>query len=272
MSDPAPLVAVTAGLRPGPDEHPGRRVVLEEGYLAGVRAAGALPLVLAPVLTAAEVRDLVGRAGGLLLTGGVDLDPGLYGEEPAGARDVWPERDAMETAALEAALELGLPVFAICRGLQLLDVRFGGTLWQDLPSGRPSEVDHDRSGPDASRPVHGVRIGEPEVLADALGVPSLRTNSSHHQAIREVGVGLEPVAWSEDGLVEAVELRGRSGAGPVAGVQWHPERMLDEPTGTNRGLFEWFGRAVREAVARRACGPGAASHGATDRSAGRAAV
>ncbi|HKK26778.1 MAG TPA: gamma-glutamyl-gamma-aminobutyrate hydrolase family protein [Gemmatimonadota bacterium] len=251
MSGRKPLVAVTGAVRPGSEEHPGRRVVVEEGYLDGVRVAGGLPLILGPTLSPDETRDLVRRTDGLLLTGGEDLAPSLYGQEPHGAKAVSPERDAMELAALETALEEGIPVLAICRGLQLLDVHFGGSLWQDLPSERPSEVNHDRPGPDASRPVHAIRVGEPEILEGVFENLSMRTNSSHHQAIHDLGRDVEAVAWSEDGLVEAIELRGRPGGAPVVGVQWHPERMLDERTGTNRRLFEWFGRAVAGAAGRR---------------------
>jgi len=251
VSEGLPLVAVSAAVHPGTETHPGRRVVVEEGYLDGVRAAGALPLILSPTLEPDAVRATLERADGLLLTGGEDLAPALYGQDSHGAHDVSPERDAAEVAALEAALELGLPVLAICRGFQLLDVHFGGSLWQDLPTDRPSEVDHDRPGPDASRPVHAIRVGEPEVLTGVFEKLSMRTNSSHHQAIHDLGRDVEAVAWSEDGLVEAIELRGRPGGAPVVGVQWHPERMLDERTGTNRRLFEFFGRAVARAAGRR---------------------
>jgi len=251
MTAGRPFIAVTAGWRDGPAAHPGRRVVLEQGYLEAVRAAGALPLVLDPGLEPDELRALVGRASGLLLTGGEDVAPALYGQAPNGASDVSPERDRVEVGALDAALAAGLPVLAICRGIQLLDSHLGGTLWQDLPSEPGDDVGHDRVGPDASRPVHAIRIAAGSLLGEALGELPEAVNSSHHQGLRVVAPGLEASAWAGDGLVEAVERRGEDGRGPVLGVQWHPERLLGRPDGASRRLFAWFGREVRTAAGRR---------------------
>lgn len=255
----APLVAVTAAWMEGPAEHPGRRVWLDQGYLEGVRVAGALPLVLGPGLEPAEIDAMVARCAGLLLSGGEDVDPALYGEAIEGSVDVSPERDAVEGRALDAALAEGLPVLAICRGFQFLNVHRGGSLWQDLPSRRPGEVDHERAGPDVARPVHAVRVAEGSLLAEVLGATSFRTNSTHHQGLRAPGRGMVPVAWAEDGLVEAAELRASppdgdpaASAAPVLAVQWHPERRLGDPEGGSRRLFEWFGRAVRAAAGRAA--------------------
>jgi putative glutamine amidotransferase len=248
-SPPGLLVAVTTGWIAGSAEHPGRRVAIDQTYLEGVRVADCLPLVLGPGLGGSEVRELVGRSAGLLLTGGDDIDPGLYGQAPAGAKKVSPERDAMEVEALEAALEGGLPVLAICRGIQLLNVHLGGDLWQDLPSQRPGEVEHDVAGEGASRPVHSVTLAEGSILTRALGTTSLRTNSTHHQGVRRMGRGLVETARAEDGLVEAVELRRGADSAPVVGVQWHPERLLAEASGSARRLFAWFGEAVTRAAA-----------------------
>jgi len=244
----APLVAVTAAWSEGPAEHPGRRVWLEQGYLEGVRAAGALPLVLGPGLEPDEVEEVLARSSGLLLTGGEDVDPALYGEAPEGAVDISPERDAMEARALDAALAAGLPVLAICRGFQFLNVHLGGDLWQDLPSQRPGDTDHERAGPDVARPVHAVRAADGSLLAEVMGATAFRTNSTHHQGLRSPGRGLVEVAWTGDGLVEAVELRRPAARAPVLAVQWHPERRLPDPEGGSRRLFEWFGEAVRAAA------------------------
>jgi putative glutamine amidotransferase len=262
----APLVAVTAGWMEGPAEHPGRRVWLEQGYLEGVRAAGAHPVLVGPGLGPDDVDARMARCSGLFLTGGEDVDPALYGEAVAGALDPSPERDAVEVRALDAALAAGLPVLAICRGFQLLNVHLGGSLWQDLPTQRPGAVDHERIAADVARPVHALRVEEGSLLAEVLGATTFRTNSTHHQGLRAPGHGLVPVAWAEDGLVEAVELRawnadvvlpvaagsaapdgsaGPGGVPPVLAVQWHPERRLGDPEGGSRRLFEWFGRAVR---------------------------
>ena len=131
--------------------------------------------------------------------------------------------------------------------MQLLNVVLGGSLHEDLRGNGFTDIDHDRTGNAISRHVHDVRLNGIERLAGVFRSEQFRTNSTHHQAIRDLGEGLEAVAWSDDGLVEAVEYRGERTRAWVAGVQWHPERMLDERTGTNRRLFERFGQAVREA-------------------------
>jgi len=238
------LIAVTAPVRDSDIGMP--RVVLEAGYLKAVRVAGGLPLVLSS-LDDEETRErLLGLAAGLLLTGGEDVDPARYGQAPDGARTVSPERDAMELALLERAFDSRMPILAICRGIQILNVALGGTLYQDLFTQRGQEIDHDRYR-EFDGHIHSVRTGEPLFLADVFEAEEFVQNSAHHQGIRELSPQLEAVAWAPDGLVEAVEYRA-VGAAWTCGVQWHPERKIEESTGTNLRLFRVFGQEVRRAA------------------------
>ncbi|MFB6240531.1 MAG: gamma-glutamyl-gamma-aminobutyrate hydrolase family protein, partial [Gemmatimonadota bacterium] len=158
-------------------------------------------------------------------------------------RDVSPERDALEMAYAERALEREIPVLAICRGMQLLNVVRGGTLYQDLDVREGDTLSHDRfEMPD--RDIHSVRFEETRWLRGVVPGESVRTNSAHHQGVRTLGEGIRPVAWAEDGLVEAVEIGAEEGGAWTVGVQWHPERMLKGAEGLNANLFRRFGKEV----------------------------
>lgn len=239
MSDP--FIAVTAPVRDSDIGMP--RVVLEAGYLQAVRTAGALPLVLSALDDEATRERLLELASGLLLTGGEDVDPARYGQAPDGTRTVSPERDAMELALLERALERRMPALAICRGIQLLNVALGGTLYQDLYTQRGQEIDHDRYR-EFDGHIHAIHTGESVLLAEVFDVAEFVQNSAHHQGIRDLSPELTAVAWAPDGLIEAVEYRAE-GAAWTCGVQWHPERKIEDSSGANRRLFQVFGREAR---------------------------
>ena len=232
MSDP--FIAVTAPVRDSDIGMP--RVVLEAGYLQAVRTAGALD-------DEATRERLFGVASGLLLTGGEDVDPARYGQAPDGTRTVSLERDAMELALLERALERRMPALAICRGIQLLNVALGGTLFQDLYTQRGQEIDHDRYR-EFDGHIHAIHTGESVLLAEVFDVAEFVQNSAHHQGIRDLSPELTAVAWAPDGLIEAVEYRAE-GAAWTCGVQWHPERKIEDSSGANRRLFQVFGREAR---------------------------
>lgn len=233
----AALTAPTRTAETGVD-----RAVVDAGYLRGMRVAGLLPLVLSPLDDSETHSRLMDRAGALVLTGGEDVDPGLYGQKPDGARKVSPERDSMEFALLRSAIERGLPVLAICRGVQVLNVALGGSLYQDLATHFDDAIAHDRWN-ELDVSVHGVRPDTPELLKNVFNGSGSMQNSAHHQGIDRLADGLTPVAFAPDGLVEAVEYR--VAAAWTVGVQWHPERKIDRDDGVNRRLFEAFGDAVR---------------------------
>jgi gamma-glutamyl-gamma-aminobutyrate hydrolase PuuD len=204
-----------------------RAAVLPESYVELVAAAGGRPVLLPPPSTgpdgpAAGAAEVVAVLDGLVLTGGGDVDPAAYGEEPAPeVSGVNPVRDESEAALLAAALEADLPVLAICRGCQVLNVWLGGTLHQHLPD-VVGNLDH-RSAPYT---FGGVRVETvPGSVAAAVFGASPTVLCSHHQAIRDLGRGLVASARSADGVVEAVEL---PSARFVLAVQWHPEEDLDQ--------------------------------------------
>jgi putative glutamine amidotransferase len=207
-------------------------MVLNFEYMRSVSAAGGLPVVMAPE-PIETVPDLVARLDGLLVTGGPDIDPSLYGQEPDDdLGPTWPEVDRFEIAVVQEAERRELPVFAVCRGMQLLNVAHGGTLFQHLPDHVGDDVVHRRPSLDKTIPMHPVRIEPDSRLAAWLGRERAEVNSYHHQGPRDVGAGLRPVAWADDGVIEGLE------GGNSLGVQWHAEGMQQAPE--QRALFEAF--------------------------------
>ena len=241
------FVAVTAPVRDSDVGMP--RMVLEAGYLRALAVARALPLIISSLDEPATRDRMLAVSAGLLLTGGEDVDPAFYGQPPDGARTVSPERDAMELELVRRALDLRIPVLAICRGVQLLNVSLGGTLYQDLYTQRGQEIDHDRWR-EFDGHIHVVHTDGAKLLAPAFTTAEFVQNSAHHQGIRDLAPGLTAVGWAPDGVVEAVEFRAPE-APWTCGVQWHPERKIDEASGTNRRIFELFGERAREALRER---------------------
>ena len=203
---------------------------------------GDLDRIDAEVILGLEPTDTscLDGACGLLLPGGGDIDPALYGRERhPRTHNVSHRRDAFELTLIAEALERDMPIFAICHGMQLLNVHFGGTLEQHLADD-PTRLDHDRDRPRAE-PVHKVSVEERTTLAAAMG-RSGDVNSHHHQGLDLVPDALEKIAWAEDGVLEAVVAPEYSW---VLGVQWHPEAMADTDL-DQRGLFEMFVEAAAE--------------------------
>ncbi len=211
-------------------------------YLASVEQAGGLPRVLD---VAESPRALLDHVDAVLLTGGGDVDPALYGQPRHGSvEDAEPGRDEFEIDLARRAMETDVPVLAICRGAQVLNVAAGGTLVQDIPSSIASTLPH-RVTQTSDRIAHEIRVRERSRLHAALGPAvdeacACRVNSRHHQAIAEIGRGLLPSATAQDGVVEAIE----APAHPFCvGVQWHPENFWR--TGEFKPLFEAFVAAAR---------------------------
>lgn len=182
-------------------------------------------------------------AAGLMLPGGGDIDPEWYGEPPhPRTKYISHQRDRFELTLLEAALERDLPVLAICKGMQLLNVHLGGTLTQHLADDQ-DRLDHARDVPRAE-PAHKIRIEEDSLLGEMLGVRNANVNSHHHQGIGRVAPGLREVAWAEDDTLEAFEL---TSARWVVAVQWHPEAMAPVDH-LQLQLFEKFVAVTRAAA------------------------
>lgn len=196
--------------------------VLPANYLAEVRRAGGLALMVAPEPELiADPDELLHRIDGLIVSGGVDVDPASYGAEPHPETKGWStERDDFELALIRRATELDMPVLGICRGMQVLNVAFGGTLIQHLPETVGHE-DHRRVPGNFDEADHDVRLVPDTLAAAAAGELLHTTKSHHHQGVDVVGEGLIVTGTSAvDDLVEAVELPERRF---VLGVQWHPE-------------------------------------------------
>lgn len=190
------------------------------GYLEGLEEAGAIPIILPLAADGADIAQLADLCDGFLFTGGQDVAPQLYGEamKPT-CGELCPARDTLEQELLNRALEQDKPILGICRGLQILNVTLGGTLYQDLPTEHPSEIEHSMKPP-YDQAAHTVRILPDTPLAALLQKQELGVNSCHHQAIRSLAPSLVEMARSTDDLIEAVYLPGKTF---VWGVQWHPE-------------------------------------------------
>jgi putative glutamine amidotransferase len=231
----------TIGITIAYDHRRAEHHVLRQDYVRATETAGGLPVVLAPV-SEGLIEPLLDRLDGLILSGGSDVDPALYGEQPHPKLGrVVRERDDFELALTRKALARDLPILAICRGHQVLNVAMGGTLIQDIASQWRGSAAHDH---DSRRErwlrAHEVRILPGTRVREILGKDVVAVNSFHHQAVRDLGEGLVVSAISsDDRVVEAVE---KPSASFVLGVQWHPESFWNQSDGF-QPLFEALVRA-----------------------------
>jgi len=235
-----PRIGVTASVRL---ERSGvRRVFVNEPYLRAVEAAGGVPLVIPPGPEPEPLQALYELLDGLLLTGGEDVAPERYGEALLypDLVQVVPERDAAELQLLDWALGDRLPTLAICRGVQVLNVKLGGSLYQDLGRDRPGALPHNQAGATPRQePTHPVTVLPGSFLADTMGAERLLVNSLHHQAIKALAPSLFPVAYAPDGVIEGVEANDPAPAAFLLGVQWHPEELVGHDPAARR-LFDSF--------------------------------
>jgi len=244
MTADRPVIGVTAEITVAQGgRFPGyRSVSIYEDYVKGVERGGGLPFVL-PVTTDEDVTRAQAQAiDGLLLTGGADIDPLLYGEEPEeklGA--IEPERDVHELVLVKEAIRLGKPIFAICRGIQILNIALGGTLYQDLSYKPHSTLKHEQQS-DPTALSHTVHVQEDTYLFGVFGEKT-QTNSFHHQAVKDIAEDLSVAATSLDGVVEGLENHERS----IIAVQWHPERLARDHEQMQQ-LFTDFVDRVRKQV------------------------
>lgn len=228
-----PLIGVTSDLAPARwADWVREAVVSPAAYARAVARAGGLPVAVPPV-SPSGAEDLARGLNGLVLTGGGDVDPGLYGDvghDRAGPYDQ--ARDRFELALVRAAIDARLPFLAIGRGLHVLNVACGGTLIQHLPEA----VGHQRHAPDPVKlETHEVQIGASSQVGQAVG-DRAAVATGHHQSVHRLGSGLLAVAWADDQIIEAVEVQGYPFG---VGVQWHPEVAEEIP------LFEALVRTVR---------------------------
>ncbi|MBI5494883.1 MAG: gamma-glutamyl-gamma-aminobutyrate hydrolase family protein [Deltaproteobacteria bacterium] len=246
-----PLILVTPDVTVRQVVGVDRRVYeLNATYCDAVEEAGGLPLVAPCAASADVVTEHLARADGVLLTGGdFDVDPRLYGHRPhPKLGTLKPDRTDYERALAQAALHRGLPVLGVCGGMQVLNVVLGGTLWQDLPDERPSEIVHSQKF-DRRQPAHAVDLVPGSLLARLYGNTRIHVNTSHHQAVRDPGRGVRITGTAEDGLPEALEVDGQTFC---VGVQWHPETL--SPTDTDprpRAVYAGLLEAARVHASKR---------------------
>jgi putative glutamine amidotransferase len=249
VTGPRPRIVITAGSNPGTTNH----TWLRFDYLHAISKAHGLPSIVASGFTnpLEEAKQLAGEildnCDGLMLSGGTDVDPEIFGEVPHTALGrVDGPRDPFEITLAREAVRRDLPVLGICRGLQVLNVAMGGTLIQDIPSDVPGAARHE-AGENRVEIAHDVTIEPASRLAQLLGATRVGVNSFHHQAAKRVGEGLTVSATSPDGIIEGLEMRDRTF---VVAVQWHPENFW-KTSPVFDGLFTGFVEAARRAAVSR---------------------
>lgn len=212
------------------------RSYVNEDYVDSVIQNGGVPYIIPFNENDEVIKMQLDNVQGLILSGGHDVDPRFYGEEPKqkiGA--TWPERDHFDMRLLKLAEDNGIPVLGICRGAQIINVAHGGTLYQDL-SYRSEETLKHMQGHSPSLPTHGMKVKKNSKLATVLGKTEFRVNSFHHQLIKEVAPDLIATATAPDGVIEGLENKN----GSVLAVQWHPEMLhKNKNVAFMNNLFKW---------------------------------
>lgn len=240
-----PLIAVTTRkIHFTHADRPYPRYGVAISYVQAIEAAGGTPLLIPMSQNFDVLANLLAIADGLLLTGGQDVDPTYYNEEPnRKIGQIDPLRDKTEMFLAKEALKRDMPLFGVCRGEQVLNVAAGGSLWQDIDSQRGQETLQHFQNLSEEFPSHSIKVEEGTWLAKITGEATVRVNSYHHQAVKDLAPGFKIAARAPDGVVEAIESTRHTF---VNGVQWHPELTfseLDFNLGLFRALVEASGRA-----------------------------
>ncbi|MES3005001.1 MAG: gamma-glutamyl-gamma-aminobutyrate hydrolase family protein [Patescibacteria group bacterium] len=220
-----------------------KRLVVNEAYAKAIENSGGILLMLASEVEDFELDDVLQNVDGLLLTGGTDVNPSLYEEEKkeyTGDSDNY--RDIVESMLIEKAIEKKMPILGICRGMQMLNVKLGGSLYQDILKEMPGSLQHDRhhDGP-RSMPAHKVTVKENSLMHSVLGTTEIEVNSLHHQGIKTLSPELKATCVTPDGLVEGAEM---SDYPFLLCMQWHPEELLETPVWKN--IFDAFINACKK--------------------------
>lgn len=214
------------------------RVVLCNEYIKAVENSGGVPIVIPTNTNKENIKIQLEAVDGVIISGGGDINPILYNEEPIKELGkVHPERDKFDIEAINFAVELKKPILGICRGLQSINVAFGGNLYQDLSQIDVNLIKHEQD----TKPylgTHSIEIKPNTILSDILGNKTL-VNTYHHQSIKNLGNGLKAVAYSDDGVIEAIESKGDLF---ILGVQWHPEMMIEN----DERMLNLFKRFINE--------------------------
>lgn len=212
------------------------------GYMDGIKQAGGIPMILPLTSDDDDLEAIVDLYDGFLFTGGHDLSPQLYGEDLSKeCGEISIERDEMEIALFPLVYQKNKPALGICRGIQLMNVALGGTLYQDLPTQFSSSLEHHQKPP-YDEPIHCVTILKDTPLYDLLNEETIQVNSYHHQAIKDLAKALDVMATSKDGLIEAVYAKNKTF---IQAIQWHPEFMYLKDYHSQM-IFKQFVRACQK--------------------------
>lgn len=208
-----PLIGISSGFSKS-------AIKVKDTYTIAVSQAGGIPVVLPLVRSESEANALVRRMDGVIFSGGEDVNPSYYGEHTLFDNvDCNFLRDTSDMLILKAAIKQRKAILGICRGMQLVNVGMGGTLYQDIPLQVPSEINHKQTE-NAIKPTHNIRIEPGSILRTILGTDSVYVNSKHHQSVKDVAPGLKVTAKADDGIIEAVE------GSNIVCVQFHPETLI----------------------------------------------
>lgn len=223
--------------------------IFSRKYVEVVAAMGAIPWAIPVLDDASTLQEIFVRLDGVMLTGGADVDPASYGEvKQSYCKSTHPDRDAVELDLIRFARETRKPILGICRGLQILNVAFGGTLYQDIREQVPAALKHDKElTADSSfrtALVHEVNIKPGTRLYQMLGTSHVAVNSLHHQAIKDLGDGLNACAWSPDGIIEGIE---STQDDFILGIQWHPEELMEIHPGMRQLFLRFMEQAMSQA-------------------------
>lgn len=233
-----PIIGITASIKDNK-----KTTINNDNYQAITQSLG-IPVILPNLLKEDEIEGLANTIDGLLLTGGGDIDPTLFGEEPhINLGGITPNRDVFEMALIKRMLDMNKPIMAICRGCQILNIAAGGDMYQDIYTQEKRELlQHVQNAP-RSYGSHFVNVREGSLLHQTVQKATFKVNSFHHQAVRKMGKGFQVSATSSDGIIEAIESTQHKF---VVGLQWHPECMITHGDPQAKALFDEFIKAVLE--------------------------
>lgn len=225
-----PLIGITTEIGP-------KKIAVNAVYAQSVILSGGIPYLIPVTDNVETLQQIVSRLDGIVFTGGEDIQPAYYGDTPhENLEEVSPQRDTFDLMVMKMATDRNIPILGICRGLQLMNIYFGGTLYQDLPTQHPSDIHHRQKEP-GTIPTHSASIVKGSKLAEIMQQDELQVNTFHHQAIKQPAPGFKITAWSPDSVVEAIEAYP---VRPIIGVQFHPEIFTAAGDPTMRKLFKFL--------------------------------
>ena len=215
------------------------------GYSKSLTMAGHMPIIIPLQEDLALAEQYVAKLDGLVFTGGQDVSPLLYSREPSPKlQSVYPPRDRWERALFEAATKKNIPILAICRGFQLINILLNGTVYQDLseyPIGQANAVQHIQNWSRMHFPHHSIQLEKESIISNLFDNPkTLLINTYHHQVIEDLSPLLKATAWANDGVIESYEVDKSKSTYNILGIQWHPEMMTDNIEDNMLPIFEWF--------------------------------